>query len=293
MTDDTNGPKPPYEVGYGKPPKRTRFQKGQSGNPSGRRKRKTRDPKDDFNPDRLNNALLAECEREIAVVENGKQEKVPAWMILFRLNLSQALRGDGPAARFILKHYSAMEKARLDKHWRIFGGAINTKLEYDQFRFNPAEKVTGLPDPRDLVMDPETGRVHDYTATSPKQLAERDRTLEMRNNWIAEVIDNRANREGLSADMLAWELDNEATAIRFISLLNAVLPPRLRELPPNPGPEAERLAALSFWEWEPEIERQQRERRAKQRKLKKAAAGSDTDQHRQKPTGLPDPPERC
>lgn len=27
-----------YEVGYGKPPKRTRFKKGQSGNPKGRPK---------------------------------------------------------------------------------------------------------------------------------------------------------------------------------------------------------------------------------------------------------------
>ena len=27
-----------YEVGYGKPPKSTRFRKGQSGNPAGRRK---------------------------------------------------------------------------------------------------------------------------------------------------------------------------------------------------------------------------------------------------------------
>ncbi|MFL0357263.1 DUF5681 domain-containing protein [Erythrobacter sp. GH1-10] len=34
MSDDNDD----YEVGYGKPPKNTRWQKGQSGNPSGRPK---------------------------------------------------------------------------------------------------------------------------------------------------------------------------------------------------------------------------------------------------------------
>ncbi|MGJ3627161.1 DUF5681 domain-containing protein [Sphingomonas sp. MMS24-JH45] len=32
------GPGPTYEVGYGKPPIHARFQKGQSGNPKGRKK---------------------------------------------------------------------------------------------------------------------------------------------------------------------------------------------------------------------------------------------------------------
>lgn len=38
MDDDNDPPKDDYEVGYGKPPKHTRFKKGQSGNPKGKEK---------------------------------------------------------------------------------------------------------------------------------------------------------------------------------------------------------------------------------------------------------------
>ncbi|WP_425052792.1 DUF5681 domain-containing protein [Psychromarinibacter sp. S121] len=37
-TDDEDGDERDYEVGYGKPPKHSRFKKGQSGNPRGRPK---------------------------------------------------------------------------------------------------------------------------------------------------------------------------------------------------------------------------------------------------------------
>jgi hypothetical protein len=38
LSDGTGAAKPDYEVGYGKPPVHSRFQKGQSGNPKGRKK---------------------------------------------------------------------------------------------------------------------------------------------------------------------------------------------------------------------------------------------------------------
>jgi hypothetical protein len=55
-----------YEVGYGRPPRRTRFEKGQSGNPRGR-------------PPGAKSlkALLSEAlDQSVIVTENGKRRKV-------------------------------------------------------------------------------------------------------------------------------------------------------------------------------------------------------------------------
>jgi len=51
-----------YEVGYGKPPKKSQFPKGTSGNPTGRPK-KARD---------LGATLLREANSPITIVESGQ-----------------------------------------------------------------------------------------------------------------------------------------------------------------------------------------------------------------------------
>jgi hypothetical protein len=90
-----------YEVGYGKPPKHTRFKPGQSGNPKGRK------------PGSRNVMTLLEQTLfdSVKVRENGKVRRVPAIQACL-LNLrNQAIKGDPKALdrfiRFASLHHSA------------------------------------------------------------------------------------------------------------------------------------------------------------------------------------------
>lgn len=81
-----------YSVGYGKPPKKTQFKKGQSGNPKGR-------PKGSTNLDELISKLLM---KPVTVTQNGKATKVPTIEALLAKAISRAASGDLKALKLIL-----------------------------------------------------------------------------------------------------------------------------------------------------------------------------------------------
>jgi hypothetical protein len=85
-----------YAVGYGKPPVETRFQKGQSGNPSGR-------PKKIVQELNLGKVLQSIDNEEIVVNIDGKRKRMPKAEIHFRQLFTRAIRGDLPTARLISK----------------------------------------------------------------------------------------------------------------------------------------------------------------------------------------------
>jgi hypothetical protein len=72
-----------YEIGYGKPPKASRFKKGQSGNPKGRKKGSR-------NPETIFNELLG---LEIALRENGQTRMIPIREALARRVVESGLKG--------------------------------------------------------------------------------------------------------------------------------------------------------------------------------------------------------
>ena len=85
-----------YEVGYGKPPKATRFQKGRSGNPSG-------GPKKSAPPLDLG-VILEEIENEeIIVFDNGKRKSMKKAEIHFRQQFTKAINGDLKTARLLVQ----------------------------------------------------------------------------------------------------------------------------------------------------------------------------------------------
>jgi len=79
-------------VGYGRPPKSTRFKPGQSGNPKGRY-RNTRNFKTD---------LREELAEQITVRENGRDRRVSKQRALVKSLVAAAIRGDMRAANAIV-----------------------------------------------------------------------------------------------------------------------------------------------------------------------------------------------
>jgi hypothetical protein len=87
--------KKPQNAGYRKPPVNTRFQKGTSGNPSGRPKR----PAQPLDP---GSVLQSIDNEEIVVIDNGKRKRMTKAEIGFRQLFTKATRGDLTAARLII-----------------------------------------------------------------------------------------------------------------------------------------------------------------------------------------------
>ena len=81
-----------YEIGFGRPPKATRFKPGKSGNPRGRPK-----------GSRPVGAVLQEVLRQrIPVTENGRTRRLPALEVMLRRLANEAMRSEPSAVKLML-----------------------------------------------------------------------------------------------------------------------------------------------------------------------------------------------
>jgi Family of unknown function (DUF5681) len=88
--EDSNGRD--YEVGYRRPPRHTRFKKGQSGNPKGR-------PRGSRRLAQLLNKALS---RTVVVNEHGRQRRITMLEAIFAQPVTKAARGDQRAIQLLL-----------------------------------------------------------------------------------------------------------------------------------------------------------------------------------------------
>ncbi len=98
MGGNRRQPGDPYDVGFAKPPKRTRFKKGRSGNPNGRPPKK---------PD-LYLELAEVLHENVTVTVDGQREKVTVQRALLLRLRDQALKGEIWAEKLFRKIVEAI-----------------------------------------------------------------------------------------------------------------------------------------------------------------------------------------
>jgi hypothetical protein len=81
-----------YQVGYGKPPRHTRFQSGQSGNPNGRPAGKKN----------LLSVLSDALQEPVTVVENGRRKRITKLKAIGTQLVNRAASGDPKATALLL-----------------------------------------------------------------------------------------------------------------------------------------------------------------------------------------------
>lgn len=86
-----------FEVGYKKPPRHSRFRKGQSGNPNGR-------PKGTRN---LRTLAEKELNQRIVIREGGIERRISKGEALVKAQYNKAIKGDTRAAGFVHQVLSA------------------------------------------------------------------------------------------------------------------------------------------------------------------------------------------
>ena len=103
--------RPGYDVGYGKPPKDTRFKPGQSGNPKGR-PRGSKNKRPGMHEERMKDLILDEAYRDITIREGHRSVTIPMAQAVMRSLAVNAAKGQHRAQRLFSELLASVESSR-------------------------------------------------------------------------------------------------------------------------------------------------------------------------------------
>lgn len=230
----TSDKDPPYRVGYGSPPREHQFKKGVSGNPSGKRRKRT-SARVRTTGHEIEDLFAKEADRVITALEHGKPVKIKTREALVRSVVANALRGDTASRRIALANMSAADRRRAYEKEEVFLGLLEYVAEWERTGFNPSDADPWIPDPRDFRFDHEAREyfchtpIEEHHRQNVRHLAAlRDIRQEEYDNWYV-----GGSRRSAMSDAFR-ELQKAQ-----VDRLNALLPARMHRdlnpdyLPPN------------------------------------------------------------
>lgn len=108
-----------YEVGYGKPPQHTQFQKGKSGNPKGRPKKE---------PTTFLDIADYVGNKRVTIYERGRRKKIGLVEASLNKLFADALKGEPYAMRLVVDLFTKHTKLRKDMNDVFMRGLMDRFL---------------------------------------------------------------------------------------------------------------------------------------------------------------------
>ena len=154
-----------FEVGYSKPPVKTRFKPWKSGNPRGRPKgtKNIANSIPAMNEERLKQVILEEAYRSIGVRDGDRLVEIPVIQAIIRSVALNAAKGHQGSQRMFTHLLQLVERENKAWHDEWLQTAIEYKVDWErelERRQNYGE--TGpepIPHPDDIVINLNTGQV--------------------------------------------------------------------------------------------------------------------------------------
>jgi len=202
-----------YDVGYGKPPKATRFKAGQSGNPRGRPKG-SRNKRPALHEERLKDIILDEAYRDVHVRDGDRMVTVPMAQAIIRALAVNAAKGQHRAQRLFAEILASTERQRRALHDDQLDTAITYKVEWErELARRDSLGIEGpepLPHPDHVKIDLNAGTARIVGPVTKEELAElemwkeRKATFEEELVWLqaeADSTDDEAMRQIILDDI--------------------------------------------------------------------------------------------
>lgn len=182
---------PDYDVGYGKPPKDTRFKPGKSGNPRGRPKG-AKNKRPALHEERLKDIILDEAYRTVAMREGNRNIRIPVAQAVMRAIAVNAAKGNTRSQRLFAQLLADTENARRVLHEEWLDTALEYKVNWEKElrrrqRLGITDLDDPLPHPDHIIIDPATGAVRIDGPWTKEQRAKHDRIRELRDNSQQEL----------------------------------------------------------------------------------------------------------